>query len=230
MKTTPFTHIVKILLLVLILQGCGQAPATPEPTIPPATATALPPTQTPQPASTATATAAPTDTATPLPSQTASQTPTETPTITPTASKTPTLGELLKQRIVFYLILPEKGRTDACGNITAEPIISKRVRTGDKIQDVQIALNMLFSVGVKRYGAYYNALWDTDLTISKYQYLREQDYMIIDFTGYFPVHQMAACDKHAIREQVWKTFYHYGFKEKTFRVNGKYMIDQLGGH
>jgi hypothetical protein len=226
MKTTPFTLIIKILLLALILQGCGQTPATLEPTIPPATATALPPTQTPLPSITPTATTLPTETATPLPSQTNTQ----TPTITPTAFRTPTIGELLKERIVFYLILPEKGRTDACGNITAEPIISKRFRTGDKIQDVQIALNMLFSVGVKRYGVYYNALWDSELTISKYQYIREKDYMIIDFAGYFPVHQMTACDKHAIREQVWKTFFHYGFKEKTFRVNGHYMIDQLGGH
>ncbi len=136
---------------------------------------------------------------------------------------------MLKTHIVFYLMLPEKGRIDACGNATSEPIISKRMRTGDKLQDVQIALNMLFSVGVQRYGVYYNGLWDTQLQVNTFKYVKDRDYAIIDFSGFWPRSQISSCDKHAIRDQVWDTFYHYGFKEKTFTINGHYMIDQLGG-
>ena len=111
-----------------------------------------------------------------------------------------------------------------------EPIISKRIRTGDKLQDVQIALNMLFSVGGKYYGPYYNALWDTDFTIESTQYIAKKDYMIITFGGYFPYTRLSDCDKHGIREQIWTTFFHYGFHEKTFKYYDKFLIDRLGGN
>lgn len=134
---------------------------------------------------------------------------------------------MLKTHIVFFLIVPEKGRTDACGDISLVPIISKRYRTGDKLQDVQIALKMLFSVGTKYYGPYYNALWDTNMTINSFSYDRQDDYATIDFGGFLPVMQMSKCDKHGVREQIWKTFFYYGFREKTFSINGHYLIDQL---
>ncbi len=215
------------LAILVFLSACAPAST---PTALPATATSLPasatPVNTPIP---------PTATATPIPSPTTAPTATETATTPPTETATPalaatatqTLSEKLQTHIVFYLILPEKGRTDACGNITLEPIISQRMRTGDKIQDVQIALNMLFSVGSQFYGAYYNALWNTQLDIQSYTYEREKDYMTIRFGGYLPISQISDCDKHGIREQIWKTFYHYGFKEKTFMYYDKFFIDQL---
>lgn len=134
---------------------------------------------------------------------------------------------MLKTRIVFFLIIPEKKRDDACGDILLDPIISKRYRTGDKLQDVQIALNMLFSVSARRYGAYYNALWQTRISIASYTYNKERDYMTIEFTGDLPVLQMSKCDKHGAREQIWKTFAYYGIKEKTFKWNGEFLIDHL---
>ena len=134
---------------------------------------------------------------------------------------------MLKTHIVFYLILPEKGRTDACGDITIEPIISQRYRTGDRLADVQIALNMLLGMHVKRYGTYYSALWDTDLSIASTKYNRENDEMSIDFTGYLPINSLSVCDKHGIREQIWKTFYNYGISQKIFTYNGRFLIDQL---
>jgi len=208
------------LLILSLLMACAPATATPAPAtqtptpIPPsATATVLPPT----------ATAAPTETA----SATATSAPTETFTPEPSATRAETISEMLQTHIVFYLILPEKGRTDACGSISIEPIISKRYRTGDKIQDVQIALNMLFSVGTQFYNAYYNALWNTNMSINAYTYDKETDSMTIDFGGYLPLNQLSRCDKHGIREEIWKTFYHYGIKEKTFTYYGKFIIDLL---
>jgi PBP1b-binding outer membrane lipoprotein LpoB len=165
MKNISFATIGKILFVALILQGCSQSPAAQPvepPTIAPTTVTVIQPTQTPLTTSTLTVT--------PPPTQTSTTAPTETPTITPTATTTPTFQEKMAHNIVFYLILPEKGRTDACGAITVEPIISKRLRTGDKIQDVQIALNMLFNVGAKHFGVYYNALWDTSLQVNTVKY------------------------------------------------------------
>jgi hypothetical protein len=151
------------------------------------------------------------------------------PTATPTPIPTPTetTSQLLKSRIVFYLILPEHGHTDACGNPTLIPIISQRHRTGDKLRDMQIGLQMLFDLGVKYYGPYYNALWDTKLTINSVEYRKQEDYAIIDFGGFLPVMQMSKCDKRGVRNQIWKTFFHYEFREKTFTINGAFLIDQL---
>lgn len=157
--------------------------------------------------------------------QTAVATYTATPTQKPT--NIPIVGEMAKDHIVFYLIQPEKGRQDACGNIQLVPIISKRMRSGDKLRDVQVALQMLFDLKRKIYIQWYNALWDTDLTIDKHQYIAQKDYMIIDFGGYLPAGQLSNCDKHGIREQIWTTFFHYGIKEKTFKINGVFLIDQL---
>lgn len=135
---------------------------------------------------------------------------------------------MLQTHIVFYLIEPEKGHTDACGDMRVQPIISKRYRTGDKIQDVQIALNMLFSIGTPFYGAYYNALWNTRFDIQNIVYDREKDHVTVTFGGFFPAGQISACDKHGIRQQIWTTFYHYDFKGKTFMYYDKFFIDQLG--
>ena len=215
-----------ILCLALVLGACAPV-ATPtlELSMPqPVTTTPIPPT----------ATALPPATFTPSPSVAPSQTPTalptETPTITPTATSTETISEMLQSHIVFYLIVPEGQRRDACGNIKVEPIISKRMRTGDKLQDVQIALKILFSVGVKYYGPYYNALWDTQFTIESTEYNAQKDYMTITFGGYFPFTKLSDCDKHGIREQVWATFFHYEFREKTFKYYDKFLIDRLGGN
>lgn len=216
---TIFLSLAAMLVLTACATPMPQATATP--TIAPSETTA--PTQTDAP------TSAPTDTATPA--STATPAATETPVVTLTSTVAPkateTIGEMLKSRIVFYLILPEKGRTDACGDITVEPIISKRFRTGNRFEDVQIALNMLLGMHVKRYGSYYSAMWDTDLTIASTKYKPESDEMIIDFTGYLPVNGLSTCDKHGIREQIWKTFYHYGIKQKIFTFNGGFLIDQL---
>ncbi len=161
---------------------------------------------------------------------TQTETPTPTITLTPTAAKTESLGEMLKSRIVFYLIIPEAKRRDACGKITTEPIISKRFRTGDKVQDFQIALNMLFSIGSKYWGTYYNALWDTRFTIESAEYRAKNDYIILKFGGYFPYTRLSDCDKQGIRDQIWDTWRHYGFKEKTFMVSDGFLIDRLGGN
>lgn len=210
--------------VILLLTACSPGFIFPEPTSTPtetptltATPTDVPPTETP--------TSTPTDTATPEPTATFTSTPTETPTPVPTATET--IGQQLKSRIVFYLIVPEHGRTDACGDFTMIPIISKRYRTGDKLQDVQIGLQMLFNVGGKYYGPYYNALWDTNLTINSLEYRAKEDYAIIDFGGFLPVMRMSKCDKRGVREQIWKTFFHYEFREKTFTINGAFLIDQL---
>ncbi len=133
----------------------------------------------------------------------------------------------MKDHIVFYLIQPQKGRQDACGDIQLVPIVSRRMRTGDKLADVQIGLQMLFNLKRKIYIQWYNALWDTNLTIGSYKYNRQKDYMTIEFAGYLPAGQLSNCDKHGIREQIWTTFFHYGIKEKTFKINGVFLIDQL---
>ncbi len=233
-------------IFALVLAACSPA-ATAAPTVAPtaaATDTIMPtdtivaPTDTPAVATDTptivadTPTVAATDTV--GPSATPTLDASAAPTLAPTADKTETIGEQLKSHIVFFLLLVPGGktgnkRTDACGNLKPEPIISKRLRTGDKIEDVQIALNMLFSVGVKYYGAYYNAMWNTQFTIDNYQYIAKDDYMIIQFGGFFPYSQLSACDKHGIREQIWSTFFYYGFREKTFKVADGFLIDRLGG-
>lgn len=199
------------------------APSAPDakPTI---TSTATPSsTLTPTPTSTNTPTPSPTETPLP-PTATATLEPTETP-LDPT--KTPTFGEMLQDHIVFYLIQPEKDRQDACGDIHLVPIISRRMRSGDRLYDVQVALTMLFNLKSKIYIQWYNALWDTDLSIDSYEYIAQKDYMIINFAGYLPAGRLSNCDKHGIREQIWTTFFHYGIKEKTFKINGVFLIDQL---
>ena len=204
------------------------APPAPEakPTNTPTLVPTATPTSTPYPTGTMTATntPAPSPTETLEPTATATSEPTETP---PDPTETPTLGEMLEDHIVFYLIQPEKGREDACGNIQLVPIVSRRLRSGDKLYDVQVALNMLFSLKSKIYIRWYNALWDTDLTIDSYEYIAAKDYMIINFAGYLPAGQLSNCDKHGIREQIWTTFFHYGIREKTFKINGVFLIDQL---
>jgi hypothetical protein len=191
--------------------------SNPEPTLQ-ATST---PSRTPTPTQTQVPTSRPTPTNTRIPE------PTEIPTSALTPTNTPTFREMLKDHIVFYLIQPQKGHQDACGDITLVPIVSRRMRTGDKIYDVQVALQMLFNLKRKIYIQWYNALWNTGFTIDSYQYNAKKDYMIIDFGGYLDAGQLSNCDKHGIREQIWTTFYHYGIKEKTFKVNGRFLIDQL---
>ncbi len=198
------------------------APSAPEE---PTVTSTMTPRPTPTSTSTPTSSPTPSPTETPLPpTETATPEPTETP-LDPT--QTPTLREMLKNHIVFYLIQPEKNRVDACGDIQLVPIISRRLRSGDKLYDVQVALNMLFSLKSKIYIQWYNALWDTNLSIDSYQYIAQKDYMIINFGGYLPAGQLSNCDKHGIREQIWTTFFHYGIKEKTFKINGKFLIDEL---
>jgi len=215
--------LVLICLATLLLTACSpgtKVEPTAESTETPfttASSTAAPPT--------ATLTATLTETATPQPTATFSPTPTETQTPIPTVTET--ISQQLKSRIVFYLIKPEHGRTDACGDFSLIPIISQRYRTGDKLRDMQIGLQMLFDVGGKYYGPYYNALWDTKLTINSVEYRSKEDYAIIDFGGFLPVMQMSKCDKRGVRQQIWKTFYHYEFREKTFTINGAFLIDQL---
>lgn len=224
-----------LVMLVLILAACSPT-ATTAPTVAPTAAatdiviptdTVVAPTDTPTVVAD-TPTVAATDTL--QPSTTPTSATSATPTLAPTAEKTETIGEKLKSHIVFYLVLPEKDRRDACGTITVQPIISKRLVTGDKLNDVQIALNMLFSVGSKFYGVYYNALWDTHFDIESTQYDPRKDYMTITFGGDFPYTRLTDCDKHGIREQIWTTFFHYGFHEKTFKYYDHYMIDRLGGN
>ena len=211
-------------ILALILAACSPtADATPTTAVNTPTAASPVMTDTAAPSATATVSAS----ATPEPSLTPTTAP--SPTVTPTAEPTETIGEKLKSHIVFYLVLPEKDRRDACGDITVQPIISKRLVTGDKLNDVQIALNMLFNVGNKFYGVYYNALWDTHFDIQSTQYDAKKDYMTITFGGDFPYTRLTACDKHGIREQIWTTFFHYGFHEKTFKYYDHFMIDRLGG-
>jgi len=168
-----------------------------------------------------------TPTLTPTPTETSIPQPTNVPAAALKPTNTPTFGEMLKDHIVFYLIQPQKGREDACGKITLVPIVSRRMRSGDKLEDVQVALRMLFSLKRKIYIQWYNALWDTDLTIDNYKYIAQKDYMTINFGGYLSAGQLSDCDKHGIREQIWTTFYHYGIKEKTFKVNGNFLIDEL---
>jgi hypothetical protein len=225
---------LKALLIVLSLtlgMGACSPATTPAETDTPGLITVIPNKSTPvlstvTPSPSATMTLTPT----PTPGKTATPLPSETFTLVPTATNTETLREKLKTHIVFYLIIPEGKRRDACGEIKEVPIISKRMRTNDKLQDVQIALEMLFSIGSKYYGPYYNALWDTQFSIEATEYNPKKDYMTITFGGYFPFTSLSDCDKHGIRQQIWTTFFHYGFKEKTFKYYDKYLIDRLGGH
>ncbi|MDX9993032.1 MAG: hypothetical protein RBS68_13415 [Anaerolineales bacterium] len=217
-------NLIVFFVVAMLMAACSTGTATQSA----ATPTEIPPTSTPSSSAvppTATLTSTPTETATPTQTKTFTPAPTETATSIPTPTET--IGEQLKSRIVFYLIKPEPDRTDACGEITLVPIISKRHRTGDKLRDMQIGLQMLFDVGSKYYGPYYNALWDTQLTINSVEYRQKEDYALVDFGGFLPVMQMSKCDKHGIREQIWKTFYHYDFKEKTFTIDGAFLIDQL---
>lgn len=217
-------NLILIFVAAMLLSACSTGTATQPGTTP----TEIPPTSTTSPTTvppTETLTSTLTETATPNPINTITPAPTETATPIPTSTET--IGEQLKSRIVFYLIQPEHGRTDACGEITLVPIISKRYQTGDKLRDMQIGLQMLFDIGAKYYGPYYNALWDTQLTINSVEYRQKQDYALVDFGGFLPVMQMSKCDKRGVREQIWKTFFHYDFKEKTFTIEGAFLIDQL---
>ena len=246
MKNRPIKiTIISMFVLVSMLTLAACATQTPTPTAQPASSatstesvsdetattapTAEPVIESTFTATSESATATQTGTAT-LAGPTETITPTMTTTQVAGATATETLGQMLKTHIVFYLIIPgDPKHRDACGTFRVEPIISKRLVTGDKVQDFVIALNMLFSVGSKYWGAYYNALWDTHFTIDSYEYRAKTDYIIVKFGGDFPYTRLTSCDKHGIREQIWTTWRHYGFKEKTFMVSDGYLIDRLGG-
>lgn len=162
----------------------------------------------------------PTQTPIPKPTDVPTEVPTDIPVVAAPPTNTPTFGQMLHDHIVFYLIQPEPGHDDACGNVQLVPIISRRMRTGDKYYDVQVALEMLFNLKRKIYIKWYNALWDTDLSIDKTQTISSKSQITINFTGYLPTNQLSSCDSHGIREQILATVSHYGVQAKSFTANG----------
>lgn len=200
------------LVLGVLLGACSQSAPSPTMTSVPPSATATDiPTQTPLPPS-----ATPTDTASPVP-PTATKTATETrlPTHTSTASPTetvtntpaPTLesGKVARSSvenpIVYYLIQPDTGGPEACG----DSIIGIGIgvsRSNDISNDVTLALEALLGQKSEWVLGLFNPVsWSTinlkDVSFS-------EGLITVNFTGKFEKSD-DKCDNLRVKAQIWST-------------------------
>ena len=206
------------------LQGLLEASVTPSPT---ATSTLVAPTETPIP-STATATLTPTA------SPTATATSTETPLPSPTATETATTTLAPAADVggggvymVKYLVLPDTGGPIGCGD-SLIAVSTGQVSTGNVKEDIKLALNSLFSTGVKYVGDLYNPLYQSKLRVSSVELKGpKRDEVIIKMTGKF-VKPKDPCDKTRYRWQVWQTVRQFaGIRQANIWLDNGLLLGDL---
>lgn len=229
MRYKLFWFLISLLLLSIGLTSCAPAaspvpelptetsPATKPPidTLPPPTTT---PTATPEPP---TPTVIPTATQTLAPSATATASPTAT--FTSTATRQP--GAVIpgaygaKTGVVVYMIAQKTGGKVGCGD-SAVPVPVAVPRTKDTADDIEAALDMLFSLKSKYYGNLYNPV--------SHSTLRVQDVELDELSGSLTVWLSGKyrptgddCDNTRVKAQIWSTAKQFGGISSTaFYING----------
>ena len=206
-----FTKLLRLFFIVLpvFLTACSANPA-PAVTVsvesPAATNTSLPATETPLPP-TQTATLTVTPTATLTATATRTKTPLPSPTATATATNTQTPAPAFGGGGVYmikYFVLLDTGGPIGCGDSLIASSTGQ-ISTGNVKEDIKIALNSLFSTGVKNVGELYNPLYQSKLRVTSVEFKGSgKDEVIIHTTGRF-VKPKDSCDKARYRWQVWET-------------------------
>ena len=217
-----------IFTLLFIFTACNAAPqeaptATPAPataTLPLPTDTPVPPTTTAPATETSTATVPPTATDTPLPTETATLTPTETATPTSTAQPLSASGAIVK-----YLVIPGTGGNVGCGD-SLIPVSTGQLPSGEVVKDVTLALNSLFSTGVKYVGDLYNPVYQSGLSVDRVAFKKYSGETVIYLSGPF-TKPKDNCDRLLYRAQVWQTIRQFKeIKDLTVWAN-KYLLGDL---
>lgn len=225
-------HLLFFIVILFVLSACSgsSSPETMEITESPvATSTSLPPTETPLPP---TATATPT--VTPSATQTATATDTETPlpspTATATATGTPTPAPVVGGGGVYmikYFVLLDTGGPIGCGDSLIASSTGQ-ISTGNVKEDIKLALNSLFSTGVKYVGDLYNPLYQSKLRVTSVEFKGSgKDEVIVHLTGQF-VKPKDPCDKTRYRWQVWETARQFpGIRRVNIRLDNGLLLGDL---
>lgn len=220
-----------IIILALLPACAGNSTLAVTETIalPTPSYTLLPPTETPLPPS-----ATSTSTLTPTASPTATATSTETPLPSPTATETATATLAPAADVsgggvymVKYLVLPDTGGPIGCGD-SLIAVSTGQVSTGNVKEDIKLALNSLFSTGVKYVGDLYNPLYQSKLRVSSVELKGpKRDEVIIKMTGKF-VKPKDPCDKTRYRWQVWQTVRQFaGIRQANIWLDNGLLLGDL---
>jgi hypothetical protein len=227
-------QIFLFMIMLAVLPACsgGSSPGLFSASISPspsATNTLVAPTETPiPPTETATATVTATLTAT------ATATSTETPLPSPTATETATTTLAPAADVggggvymVKYLVLPDTGGPIGCGD-SLIAVSTGQVSTGNVKEDIKLALNSLFSTGVKYVGDLYNPLYQSKLRVSSVELKGpKRDEVIIKMTGKF-VKPKDPCDKTRYRWQVWQTVRQFaGIRQANIWLDNGLLLGDL---
>lgn len=203
MKNTSYTMILSQGLIALLVACSSTTPSTPTAVIQRQPDSASPETNAPPPSPTVT----PTGTATPFPTRTPTELPSVTPseeaTFTPTATSTLTQaqGAASGSGIVVYFVLPGSGPED-CGSLV--PLGTGLAPTGNLEQDVETALDWLFSTNSQYVGDLYNPSYQSSLQVSKVEFNKSSATITINLSGSF-TKPKDNCGKSLYRAQVWDT-------------------------
>lgn len=208
--------------------GLFAASVSPSPS---ATNTLVTPTETPLPP-TATATATVTATLTATATATTTETPLPSPTATATSTATATTAPAADVGgggvyMVKYLVLPDTGGPIGCGD-SLIAVSTGQVSTGNVKEDIKLALNSLFSTGVKYVGDLYNPLYQSKLRVSSVELKGpKRDEVIIKMTGKF-VKPKDPCDKTRYRWQVWQTVRQFaGIRQANIWLDNGLLLGDL---
>jgi len=233
-KYLPKLTLVIFLVILVFVTACSGNPApvvtevveTPVATntSPPPTDTHLPPTATATSTETPTATwtATATRTETPLPSPTATATATATATVT----SAPVVGGGGVYMIKYFVLLDTGGPIGCGDSLIASS--TGQISTGNVKEDIKIALNSLFSTGVKNVGELYNPLYQSKLRVTGVEFKGSgKDEVIIHLTGQF-VKPKDPCDKSRYRWQVWETVRQFpGIRRVNIRLDNGLLLGDL---
>jgi hypothetical protein len=129
--------------------------------------------------------------------------------------------------MVKYFILPDTGGPIGCGdNLVASS--TGIVSTGNVKEDIKLALNSLFSTGVKYVGGLYNPLYQSKLRVLSVEFKgSKKDEVIIHMTGQF-VKPKDPCDKTRYRWQVWETVRQFpGIRRANIWLNNGLLLGDL---
>jgi len=220
------------IIILALLPACkgNSTPAVKETVaLPTPSYTLLPPTETPLPPS-----ATSTSTLTPTASPTATATSTETPLPSPTATETATATLAPAADVsgggvymVKYLVLPDTGGPIGCGD-SLIAVSTGLVSTGNVKEDIKLALNSLFSTGVKYVGELYNPLYQSKLRVSSVEFKGpKKDEVVIHMNGKF-VKPKDPCDKSRYRWQVWQTVRQFaGIRQANIWLDNGLLLGDL---
>jgi hypothetical protein len=129
--------------------------------------------------------------------------------------------------MVKYLVLLDTGGPIGCGD-SLIAVSTGQVSTGNVKEDIKVALNSLFSTGVKYVGELYNPLYQSKLRVLSVEFKGpKKDEVIIHMTGQF-VKPKDSCDKSRYRWQVWQTVRQFaGIRQANIWLDNGLLLGDL---